>query len=912
MSKNAISLSALSPIKEIFKKSLLALSVTSIASVAAPAAMAEEATDEVERIEVTGSRIKRVNLEGATPITVIDAADLINSGFATVGDALRDSNLNAFGSWGGGANNGWASQSTVQLKGASAQHTLTLLDGKRMAKSPVLDGGASNLNTIPMAAVQRIEILTDGASAIYGTDAIAGVINIILKKDFEGLRFDARTDKPSADGGDSGNFSFTGGLSSDKGSLVFTFEHYDSERIMQSERSYTEPYLLEGGDPTDANDWANLSWTGRVLKQGGAGGWAWEAPFSGGQDCASVYGDAFLGPVNDRNYAGDNLCLYDYTRAAATSSDHKRDNTLVQYTYNLTDDISLVARAYWAKTETKDISAPVPGNIAIPQGLPAYTTDAGLELRELYADPYASMGFRFDTAGDRVAEHHDTVFDYLLGLEGSEENFDWDISITYNNYTNFTWGTGYLLDGAQNSLVGEWDTDLGEFVGWDPRDPNSPLPAGSTANYDKRMTADYLDVSGGISFEFFELSGGAIGSYVGASYREESLDSKVDALAEAGLIIGGNGGSGGLGKREVSSVYFEMLLPVFDNLEVNLAGRYDDYSDFGGTFNPQMSIRYNPTSDILIRASVGQGFRAPTLSDLYQGTTEGYGTLTNYIGCYEAGNDIDSCNLREEAPTQTGGNLDLGAEESDTFNIGLVWNISDNFDLTADYWSLETEGLIESISSNELLQTQAKLYQAADQAGVARPDVSLVYSGAAISLLPNGRIDHVTAPKVNLGRSEREGIDFTFNANFDTEYGNFDAGINVSKYLTYKYTYVDNGVSVISEDEAGRTDTPDLRINMNIDYTLGNHSIHYFANYIDEQTTYDFKGDDESSGLYVIDDYLTHNLSYNYQLPWSNSITVGVTNLTDEDPKFDKFGAYAGNLYSIRGRTYYLAFKQDF
>jgi iron complex outermembrane recepter protein len=164
--------------------------------------MAEEVTEEVERIQITGSRIKRVAIEGATPITVINVADLINSGFSTVGDALRDSNLNAFGSWGGGANNSWASQSTVQLKGASAQHTLTLLDGKRMAKSPVLDGGASNLNTIPMAAVERIEILTDGASAIYGTDAIAGVINIILKKDFQGIRFDARTDKPTADGGD--------------------------------------------------------------------------------------------------------------------------------------------------------------------------------------------------------------------------------------------------------------------------------------------------------------------------------------------------------------------------------------------------------------------------------------------------------------------------------------------------------------------------------------------------------------------------------------------------------------------------------------------------------------------------------------------------------------------------------------
>jgi iron complex outermembrane recepter protein len=684
---------------------------------------------------------------------------------------------------------------------------------------------------------------------------------------------------------------------------------------MQSERSYTQPYVKDGGDAAYANDWANLSWTGRVLKQGGAGGWAWQHPFANDTDCNSVYGDAFVGPANDRSYDGDTLCLYDYTRAAGLSSSSKRDNTLIQYNYELTDNINLVARAYWAKTEAMDISAPVPATIKVPQGLPAYTTDEGIELKELYADPYAGVGFRFDTAGDRVAEHHDTVYDYLLGLEGSEEDFDWDVSVAYNSYVNFTWGTGYLLDGAQNSLVGAWNDESGKFEGWDPRDPNSTLPAGSTANYDKRMTADYLDISGGVIFEFLELDGGMIGAYIGAAYREESLDSKVDALAEAGKIIGGiggNGGLGGIGKRDVTSAYFELLLPVLDNLEVNLAGRYDDYSDFGDTFNPQMSIRYNPIEEVLIRASVGTGFRAPTLSDLYQGMSEGFGSRTNYIACYEAGEDIDSCSRKEEAPTRTGGNLDLGPEESDTLSLGVVWDISDNFDLTVDYWSLETEGLIESISGDELLQTQAKLFQLSDQANISRLDVSEVYSGAQVAMLPSGRIDYIVAPRVNLGKSEREGLDVAFNANFETEYGEFDFGMKVSKYLTYKYTYVDNGVTAVSEDEAGREDRPDLRINMNIDYTLGDHSVHYFANHIGEQTLWDYKGDDESSGYYMIDSYVSHNLSYNYQMPWSNAVTLGVTNFTDEEPKFHKDGGYAGNLYSIRGRTYYMSYRQDF
>lgn len=136
------------------------------------------------------------------------------------------------------------------------------------------------------------------------------------------------------------------------------------------------------------------------------------------------------------------------------------------------------------------------------------------------------------------------------------------------------------------------------------------MPGGATANYDKRMTATYLDINGGASMDLFELPGGFSALYVGASYREESLDSKVDALAEAGMITGGNGGSGGEGEREVWATYFELMLPLFDSLELNLAGRYDDYSDFGGTFNPQLSLRYRPLESLMLRASWGTGFRA--------------------------------------------------------------------------------------------------------------------------------------------------------------------------------------------------------------------------------------------------------------------------------------------------------------
>ncbi|MGS0729322.1 TonB-dependent receptor plug domain-containing protein, partial [Shewanella sp. 0m-11] len=208
---------------------LISLACGGVVALSTPAYAVENEDDSVERIEVTGSRLKRVDMEGATPVTTITAEDMAVAGFSTVGDALRASTLNSFGSYGGTANNSWSSQATIQLKGASASDTLVLLDGQRMAKSPVLGGAAANINTIPTSAIERIEILSDGASAIYGTDAVAGVVNVILKKSFEGIEFKARAEQAEAEGGDNHSFSFTGGLTSENGNLVFTMEHYKKD-----------------------------------------------------------------------------------------------------------------------------------------------------------------------------------------------------------------------------------------------------------------------------------------------------------------------------------------------------------------------------------------------------------------------------------------------------------------------------------------------------------------------------------------------------------------------------------------------------------------------------------------------------------------------------------------------------------
>ncbi|GAA0786814.1 MULTISPECIES: TonB-dependent receptor domain-containing protein [Pseudomonadati] len=889
---------------------LVSLACGGLAALSLPAHAVEAETDSnVERIEVTGSRLKRVDMEGANPVTTITADEMATAGFSTVGDALRASTLNSFGSYGGTSNNSWSSQATIQLKGADASHTLTLLNGKRMAKSPVLGGGATNINTIPTAAVERIEILSDGASAIYGTDAIAGVINIILKKDFEGVEVKLRAEEPDAEGGgDNHSASFTGGLSSDKGHLMFTIEHFKKSGILFADRPYTAAHVKDGEDPTDFRSWIGLSQTGRTIDMGPNGGWEYQTPFTNaGLDCKDVYGDNFTGPLNDSNYGGETSCAYDYTKAAYNDVDQERTSTLINYNYDFSDDIQLTARAYWASNTTTDVSAPIPGYIVFPQAMPAYTTSAGLDLRAVPEG--GAMLYRFDTAGNRVRESTDNIYDFLVGLDGTTDSFDWNTSVSYNKYDVFKWGTGYQLKGATTDLVGAWNDDTNSFDGWDPRDPNSKMPGGATANSDARLTSSALEIDGGLSFELFELSGGATGLYLGASYREEALDSQVDALDEAGLIAGGSGGAGGSGDRDVKAVFMEMVFPVLDNLEVNLAARYDEYSDFGGTFNPQVSLRYNVLEPLLLRASWGTGFRAPTLEDLNQSTSVGYNNVTNYLKCYEDGLGIDGCNIVDNVPVSIERNENLGPEESESYNFGMVWDIADSFNMTMDYWSLETTGLIGSLNNSEITRTQAELWKSADDAGQPRPDVSAIYPGTSISQNGAGKLTAMTNVLQNIGLSERQGLDTKFAATFDSEVGEFKLGLAWSHYLKYTDSSPEAGVQTISRNWSGTQDYPDDRVNFSANYLVGDHSVYYQADYVDNQSTTDIN--DDGSG-YEIDSLIYHTLSYSYATSWNSTVSAGINNLTDEQPRFDAYGGYNGSIYDIIGRSYWMSYNQRF
>lgn len=892
---------------------LISLLVSSASYDALAAEQQAAEVEKVERIAVTGSRLKRINVEGASPIVTISAAEIAATGYTTVSDVLRNSNLNSFGSWGGGANNSWGSQSTVALKGSSVNHTLTLLNGRRMAKSPVLDGGASNLNTIPASAIERIEILSDGASAIYGTDAIAGVINIILRDDFQGVELQTKIEKPEAEGGDSSFLAFTGGLSGDLGNVLFSWEHYEYSPIMQKDRDFLKANI-KSGDGSYIQDWTGLSTTGRVLVKKATGDWL--NPIANANGSCDMYNltdqTEFYGELKDRDFADDRICAYDFTLAAAWGSRTRRDSMLLNYSYNLTDDTRLTARGYWSNQEAMDSSAPTPATIRFDKALPSYQTADGWILREVEAGD--SLRYRFNTLGNRNAEHNDNNLDLLIALEGSAGSVNWDLSANYNRYNYFAWGRNYLLSSALTSSVGSYDADAGKFNGWDPRDPKSPVPLTAIANSDKRSEAVYSEVSGGAQFDLIELPGGIITSYVGASLRKEQYRSSIDAQSEAGNVIGGNGGSGGEGDRNVKAVYFETSLPIIDELELNIAGRYDDYNDFGDTFNPQASLSYKPLDSLLLRASYGTGFRAPTLSDLYQTRVEGFLRQANYRLCHQAnsinnpgasleelvGITFGNCKVSgSEFSHITGGNPDIQPEESTSYNLGVVYQMTDDWSVSFDLWNLELENEIDDLSNDALIRIDYL-----NSLGLGAP-VNDLFPGVGVTFDSAGRFEQLVNVTGNFGSSERKGIELSLNGSIDTDFGKFTVRTTWSHFKKYTNTFVNGkGEFEVSEDQIGLIGRPQDRVNATISYIIDNHKLSLYSNFTSKQ---------DKAENNILDSYLSHNLTYSYNASWNADLSLSVLNMLDKQPPLgSNTNAPNTSLYNYTGRSLVVSYKQRF
>lgn len=872
--------------KPLWLATATALGVASLGSMLAnPVFAQDQDADEellVEEVVVTGSRIKRTMDTQSQEIVTFTAEDMNISGDISVSDALRSSTMNSFGSFRESSGSSAQSNATLDLRGVGSSRTLILLNGRRTVGSPSLGGGGTvNLNMIPFSAVDRVEIIADGASAVYGSDAVAGVVNIILKKNYNGMMVSARYGDRDQDDGTEESASVTFGASGDRSNITFTLEYDKRSPIFDADRSYTAATWsdLDGdGDIAGYYETAGVSFYGYTLRNPS---WDPDIPYdpndrstwyvtpgagctdqtgSGGGFVGELRADAVFGPESGF------YCGYAYALVSANRAGVERVNSFVSAEYELTDSVDLFVDALFADNESFGRYAPPAASGPTIPGDPR--NDIG-----------ATFGyFRWTDIGTRDNTVNDKLTDINLGARGDAfgGNITWEAYYTYSEYVSSSVGTYYLnyagLDYAINTGVDDFDT----FVA---------MASHTTLNDDRQKLQK---VFGGMQFDLFELGGGTSSMYVAAEYFKVDYAALVDAQSEAGLV-GGSAGNSATGDRDVTAASAEAIFPITDWLEIDAALRYDDYSDFGSATTWRLGgiFQIPGVESLKFKASAGTGFRAPDLSDLYGATAFSAEFATDYWGCQLTGVSESDCPERQ-FDTYIGSNPDLDAEDSETWSVGVEWQFAERWLASMNYFNLTITDPILYTSTQD--QLDVDYYTQGGNPAVQRNSLGQVIEVAAG--FQNGTTDF-----------SFETVDMALSGGFDTGWGDWGMQVNASYYINY-----DAEESYGTGDlynAAGTLGLPEWRANALFTWGLGN----FFAS-----ANWDYIGESESRiSDEKWDAWDQWNMQFGYTFGKYGTFTIGANNIFDEDPILDDVvGAPVDEyMYPQVGRVYFVRYNVE-
>ncbi|KAF1703475.1 TonB-dependent receptor plug domain-containing protein [Pseudoxanthomonas kaohsiungensis] len=819
-------------------------------AVVAPAAFAQEAEEgeatTLDRIEVTGSRLKRADIEGAVPVIVIDRASIDATGDVSVADVLRDSTFASFGNFRPQSGSSAQSLATVDLRGLGSGRTLVLIDGRRAPTNPMSASSGADLNAIPLAAVERIEILSDGASAVYGSDAIGGVVNVILRKDFNGAELRYGFGSTAVTGGDLEDASAVFGTSSDRGRLIGGASYSSRGMVFTRDQIGGD----ELGVSTYGNNYQNNGWQA--------------VP---GFDCST--NGFWMIP-------GTNTCSFDFNSVAANEAQVENTAVFVRGDYQINDDWTVYMTATTTKVETFGRYAPVPGQVRAAEGT----------VQDLvHGDGRATVyRHRFAAAGNRDNYTDTTNSDYLVGFTGQlTDTISVDFGARRTDYKYIENGYGYIIQSLAEAQI-----NAGNYLLTDPFGASQDVLNSFTATIGRNSFYKSAEYFGSVNFDLFEMGGGISNAVVGAEYREDRFQDLYDSLSQAGVVLGSSGGASA-GSRDVTSAYFEWLLPFTSAFDITLAGRYDKYSDYGNDFSPKIAARWQPLDNLTFRASWGQGFRAPGLDILTQAPSFSAEPVNDPRTC-AAVNQPATCQLQVD--TYFIANPSLASEQSDQYSIGVVYDPVDWLDLSLDYYNITVEDTISQIGAQDIINSD-------NDPGTYGP----IPAGMEIIRDPaNGNsIVEITAGYANAGDLKTDGLDFRANTDFDFgTAGRLQNRLTVSWINKYDVTTPQN----IVIEYAGLPGYPELRANLANDWAYGDWNFTWNVNYIEGQS------DSDSN----VGGYATNDVQVAWSAPWNGKIAVGATNVGDRYPELVPFDGRPWNfyLYDAYGRTVYLRYTQTF
>jgi iron complex outermembrane receptor protein len=887
----------------------------SVAFGAMPAMAADTAASpsDIEEIVVTGTSIKGLDAVSALPVTVLRAEDIARTGATSTEDLFRYvTSSSSSGSTVQAQATGFQTGaiSTISLRGLGSGRTLILINGQRSAPYGGGSGGQAgnsvDISSIPIGAIERVEILKDGASAIYGSDAIAGVVNFILKDNFQGVDASIYGGAPTSSGGGTEQqanfFGGIGDLKTDRYNvnLGLSFDH--TQEILGSTRPFASRLNQQfGNDVTSSFAFpANIA----------------VFPTTAGKPTTINPAVGNCAPsLNDSNFPAQ--CRFDNSPFDSVQPDTKKGNALLNAHYQITDTTQLYAEANFAHVETLTQVQPVPlsfqnpllpsnpflafqaallanqypnyhnpaitptaAAFLLPPSSPYYPTAfaaangmAGLPLNLIYRDFANGPRLQEDTADTTRA---------TTGWKGNLLGWDFDTSVLYSEVkVKEDLKSGFPLYSKIMPIL-----DSGIINPFGPTTDPAALAAAKGAEFvgqDWSSKTSLASLSGSASRAFFDLPGGPFSGAVGAEIRRETFVYNPSGPIQTGDITGEGGNQlPEDASRSVESAYLEVNMPIVHALDADAAVRYDHYQGVGSTVNPKGSLKFQPVDWWLLRASVGSGFRAPSLTDLYaaQATSVTANGTRDPIKCPTFDPNNPACSF--QFSTVTGGNPNLKPEKSTTLTWGTVFQPTKDFTFGVDtFWIyLKNAIVVGGLSTATILQNAASATQFA----------SLIQRDA------NGNIVFISQTNANLFREDVTGSDFDFKYTFDMDQlGRLSFLLDGTYY--YKFATQNPNGSWTGQIDKGLTTVSGVisrwRHTASLVYDIGNWdaslSEHFQKKYHDSASN--VTGVNRMVGAY---DTFDGQLSYRLNKSWT--FTGGIINIGNTAPPYANYASSANNF----------------
>lgn len=860
----------------------------------------------LERVEITGSSIKRVDAESALPVQVVKKSDIEKMGVSTAAELLANISANAASLTDGASitdnTGGQRGFNSANLRGIGTSSTLILLNGRRLANfaSPG-DNAGVDLNNIPAGAIERVEILKDGASAIYGTDAIGGVINFITRKDYRGVDIAASIGATEEGGAGKRTFTLSGGLGEldrDGFNLFGTVDIQQLDSLRSTQRDWlmarplaeTVPYYLSSR-PFPGN--VRLSGTAatRTAQLAAINDAGYR--FNGtnfNQRTVNLFAPTCNPPASVyTTLVGTQACGYDYMADTEIYPDSQKYSFIGRATMRVNSATTAFVELLAAKTETLYVLSPVPTTVgsvpwtALNNFLPRPVTHpAGVEVR-----------MRATEAGNRSNEVTSDALRVVAGLEGTLAN-NWDYNIGAAHASNKVadrYVNGYFL--------------FSEFASALRTGRINPFGPSSSAGQElirslrindvaRRSEGTTTSVDGKLTGTLGQLAGGAVGVAIGAEFRRETQDFTPSALLLSNNIAGDRDSSGTSppikatsNARNIVGAYAEVNAPFTKQLEVQGAIRFDHYEGVGSTVNPKLGVRWQPSREWVVRGSAGTGFRAPSFSELYRPTVFGTSPAFLYDSVYDS---------YEQYPTVKLANPDLKPEKSRQFSLGAVFEPTRSVNISIDYWNIRKTDLISDLYEKTILENPTRY--------------------AAYITRESDGFPTILLKKENQGGLKTSGVDLEAAWRGEaTALGRFGISWSGTYVIDYKRQFgklepfVSNAGRFLNDKAVQR-----WRHRATLDWSRGPWALSLSNTYYSGHTDDSYLPDTEPR---KVSEYSLWDLAGSWNPNKKFTLRAGVKNLFDTEPPFSNQSYYFLSTYDPtytdpRGRYFYASVSYSF